>query len=83
MKTMSIATTLLAILSILLEVGLRYWIEEPWIGRLNLFIFMAEGNIKEKHLSSLPTTLTFIIMTLILLIIAIIFFNLSKQKVQR
>ena len=83
MKMMGISITSLSSLSIVLEIWMKYWMEEPWLGRLNLFIFMAEGNIEAKHISSKPTSLTFTSVFLILLILAITILNASKQKLRR
>ena len=83
MKVMKASVTSLAALSIFLEAGIKYYTKDPWIGKLNFFIFMAEGNIQAEHISRKPITLSFITAALTLLIFSLVILNLSKHRVQR
>ena len=83
MQVMKVSVTTLAALSIFLEAGIKYYTKDPWIGKLNFFIFMAEGNIKAKHISRNPTALSFITAGLTILIFSLVILKLSKYKVQR
>ena len=83
MRAMNVIVSALAVLSLMLELGVRWWLEEPWIGKLHFFIFMAEGNIEPKDISSHPTSLTFFTVTLVMLITAIIILKITKQRVNR